>query len=106
MCPATRLGPFVDDTLLAPEATPADIEALSDRGNSHGVAAVCVNPAWVDRCVEPAFGSGVAVAAVTGFPFGERACHKGGRGSGMIIESGRELAAQHAGSPATRELDQ
>ncbi len=70
MCPATRLAPFVDETLLAPDATHADIDALCDRASRHGVAAVCVNPAWVYRCASQLAGSTVAVAAVIGFPFG------------------------------------
>ncbi len=67
---ATRFAPFVDETLLAPDATHADIDALCERALRHGVAAVCVNPAWVYRCAAQLTGSTVAVAAVVGFPFG------------------------------------
>ncbi len=70
MCPVTRFAPFVDETLLAPDATPADIDALCERGSRHGVAAVCVNPLWVYRCATQLASSTVVVAAVVGFPFG------------------------------------
>jgi deoxyribose-phosphate aldolase len=70
MCPATRFAPYIDETLLAPDATPADIDALCERASRHGVAAVCVNPAWVYRCATRLTGSPTGVAAVVGFPFG------------------------------------
>lgn len=66
----TRFGAFVDETLLAPEATAADIDTLCTNAARHGAAAVCVNPLWVRRCAERLTGSSVAVAAVVGFPFG------------------------------------
>src|SRR5579862_1971515 len=65
-----RFAPFVDETLLAPEATAADIDALCDGAMRHGVASVCVNPMWVRRCVERLADSHVVVAAAVGFPFG------------------------------------
>jgi len=66
----SRFAPYVDETLLAPDATPAEIDALCEGAARHGVAAVCVNPVWVRRCAEHLAGSPVAVAAVVGFPFG------------------------------------
>jgi deoxyribose-phosphate aldolase len=65
-----RFAPFLDETLLAPDATPADIDALCEGAVRHGAAAVCVHPLWVRRCVEQVTGSRVVVAAVVGFPFG------------------------------------
>jgi len=70
MSPATRFAPYVDETLLAPDATHADIDLLCARARRHGVAAVCVNPAWVYRCAAELADSTVAVAAVVGFPSG------------------------------------
>jgi len=65
-----RFAPFIDETLLAPEVGPADIDRLCERAARHRVASVCVNPLWVARCAERLAGSKVAVASVVGFPFG------------------------------------
>jgi deoxyribose-phosphate aldolase len=67
------LGPLLDDTLLKPEATQAQIEALCDEALHFGVKAVCVNGAWTEVCADRLAGSGVAVAVVAGFPLGAMA---------------------------------
>lgn len=67
------IGSFLDHTLLKPEATGGQIDALTDEGVRLGVAAVCVNGCWVARCAERVAGSGVLVAAVVGFPLGAMA---------------------------------
>jgi deoxyribose-phosphate aldolase len=66
----TRFGPFIDHTLLDPQATAAEIDILCEEAARHRVAAVCVNPVWVGRCAQRLQSSSVAVAAVVGFPFG------------------------------------
>ena len=65
-----RLADFIDHTLLKPEATERDIEQLCAEALEHRFAAVCVNPAWVPRCVERLAGSNVRLATVAGFPLG------------------------------------
>ena len=63
------LASYLDHTLLRPEATDADVAALCREASELGVAAVCVSPARLP--VAPALlGSGIAVAAVCGFPSG------------------------------------
>ena len=70
---ARGLGPFIDHTLLKPEATRDQILALCDEGRTYGVKAVCVNGAWAELCTERLAGSGVALAVVAGFPLGAMA---------------------------------
>ena len=65
-----RVADLVDHTLLKAEATRADIEKLCAEAAEHGFAAVCVNPTWVELCVERLAGTPVAVATVVGFPLG------------------------------------
>ena len=60
----------MDHTLLAADATRADIERLCDEALAHRFAAVCVNGGWVSLCAGRLLGSGVKVAAVVGFPLG------------------------------------
>jgi deoxyribose-phosphate aldolase len=67
------LGGFLDHTLLKPEATQAQIEALCEEGRRYAVKAVCVNGAWTEVCADRLEGSGVKVATVAGFPLGAMA---------------------------------
>lgn len=71
MAPVDRptVASLVDHTLLAPEATSADLEALCDAGVALGVAAVCVN-ARHTASVTRHLGGRLPVAAVVGFPSG------------------------------------
>jgi deoxyribose-phosphate aldolase len=60
----------IDHTLLKPEATGEQIEALCAEARQHGFATVCVNPAWVPLCVRLLDGSETRVCTVVGFPLG------------------------------------
>ena len=60
----------IDHTLLKPEATREQIEALCREAREHGFATVCVNPTWVPLCVDLLRGSETAVCTVVGFPLG------------------------------------
>jgi len=61
---------MIDHTLLKPDATRADIEALCREAAQYGFASVCVNPTWVALCASRLRGSGVKVCSVVGFPLG------------------------------------
>ena len=65
-----QLAAMIDHTLLAPEATPKDIDALCAEAKKLGVYAVCVSPTLTARAVLAVAGSPVLVAAVAGFPSG------------------------------------
>ena len=60
----------IDHTLLKPEASREQIEALCHEAREHGFATVCINPAWVPLCVGLLHGSESAVCTVVGFPLG------------------------------------
>lgn len=62
------LAQFVDHTLLKPEATRADVEALIEEGVRLGVYSVCVSPSFL-----PLDARGLKVATVVGFPSGKHA---------------------------------
>ncbi|MGV9410282.1 deoxyribose-phosphate aldolase [Nocardia sp. NPDC003693] len=57
---------MIDHTLLAPEATVPDVEALIEEARELGVFAICVSPAML-----PVRAPGLAVATVAGFPSGK-----------------------------------
>lgn len=66
---ARELARVIDCTLLAPEATDAQVAALCDEAQQHAFATVCVNPLWVADCaarLKPP----VRVGTVVGFPLG------------------------------------
>jgi deoxyribose-phosphate aldolase len=64
------LASYLDHTLLKPDATASEIDALCAEAMEHHFASVCVNPTWVRRAAEILSGSGVLVCTVIGFPLG------------------------------------
>ncbi len=70
-----QLAAMIDHTLVAPEATPKDIQALCAEAKTLGVHAVCVSPTLTTVAALGVAGSFVRVVAVAGFPSG---AHSGG----------------------------
>jgi deoxyribose-phosphate aldolase len=62
-----QLAALVDHTLLKPEATAAEVAAVSNEAAALGVCTVCVSPSMVSHATH----AGVPVAAVAGFPSGK-----------------------------------
>ena len=63
----TLLAQAIDHTLLAPEATAAQIVALCAEADQLGVGAVCVSPIWARLARQS---TEIPVASVVGFPSG------------------------------------
>lgn len=61
---------YIDNTILKPEATAAQVTALCEESRTHGFASVCVNPCHVALCARLLAGSPVKVCTVIGFPLG------------------------------------
>lgn len=64
---AAELAPYLDHTLLKPEATPEQVERLCEEARVNGFAGVCVNGVHVERAARLLPGK---VFAVVGFPLG------------------------------------
>src|SRR5437660_10376187 len=90
---------MIDHTLLKPDATRQEIEALCREAAQFKFATVCVNPTWVAVCARLLSGSGVGVCSVVGFPLGattadvkgyetQRAIFDGAREIDMVINVG------------------
>ena len=90
---------MIDHTLLKPDATRTEIEALCREAAEYTFASVCVNPTWVALCARLLQGSGVRVCSVVGFPLGattadvkhyetRRAIFDGAREIDMVINVG------------------
>ncbi len=94
---------LIDHTLLRPDATGEAVRRLCAEAQEHRFAAVCVNAYWVGLAAEELAGSGIAVAAVAGFPLGanetvikaaeaERAVRAGAREIDMVLNVGELIA--------------
>ncbi|HZR07898.1 MAG TPA: deoxyribose-phosphate aldolase [Myxococcales bacterium] len=64
------LAPYIDHTLLKPEATRDDLVRLCEEARRYGFATVCVNPVNVALCARLLEGSSTKAIAVAGFPLG------------------------------------
>jgi len=73
MITPARLAGMVDHTLLKPEATAADVQALCQEADTLGVFSVCISPSFLP--VPADWLHGPKVATVCGFPSGK---HKDG----------------------------
>jgi deoxyribose-phosphate aldolase len=87
------IAKLIDHTLLKPDATYAQIDALCDEAIKFGFASVCVNPVHVKRCAERLRGSSVLVCTVIGFPLG------------ATPSEGKALEGRRAIRDGARELD-
>lgn len=96
-----QVAALVDHTLLAPEATGADVRAMIDEARNLGVLAVCVSPSML-----PIQAEGLVIAAVVGFPSGKHhslvkgaearlAVDQGAREIDMVIDIGAAMAGDY-----------
>lgn len=67
---AKELAAVLDHTLLKPEATQDQVEAVCKEAAEFGFACAMVNPYWVPAAVSALKGTGVPVGVVIGFPLG------------------------------------
>lgn len=99
MTSRAEVAAIIDHTLLKPEATPADVEALVSEAKALGVLAICVSPSMLP-VTEP---GELVVATVVGFPSGqvkaeikaaeaERAVADGADEVDMVINIGQAIA--------------
>ena len=104
----TELASLVDHTLLAPTATPTDVEALVAEAAALGVFSVCVSPSMLPITTPES----VAVATVCGFPSGKHHSSVKAAEAALSVEQGADevdmvidIAAAAAGDFAAVEAD-
>ncbi len=66
----TEINRLIDHTLLKPEATRTQIQALCQEALEHHFFSVCLNPFYVSFAKHILKGSDVSVCTVIGFPLG------------------------------------
>ena len=106
---AVALARYVDHTLLKPEATVADVEALVAEGLRLGVYSVCVSPSFLPLEIPVGLDGApdLLVATVCGFPSGKhhsevkaaeaaRAVADGAHEVDMVIDVGAAKAGRFA----------
>lgn len=64
------IAPYIDHTLLKPEATREDVVKLAEEARKYGFATVCVNSSLVGTAARILSGSKTMPIAVVGFPLG------------------------------------
>ena len=67
---ARELAAYIDQSVLKPEFTQAEIRTHIQEGIDFGCKTVCVNPASVPLAREMCLGTGTGICAVCDFPFG------------------------------------
>jgi|SRR5271170_3268591 len=87
-----ELAPFIDHTLLKPEATASDIEALCAEAIEHSFKSVCVNSSWIPLCrqVLSSANSPCIPIAVVGFPLGAGLSESKAEEARLAIEKGAQ----------------
>lgn len=101
-----ELAAMIDHTLLKPEATSGEIEALCKEAMEYGFKSVCINPGYVFLARNLLKGSRVKVCTVVGFPLGaitakskvfetDDAITNGAQEIDMVINIGRLKSGDH-----------
>ena len=110
---AAEMARLIDHTLLKPEATSEQIDALCDEAVEYGLGAVCVNPVYVRRAAGrlSSLGGGdvrPAIVSVAGFPLGASTTRvkveeaRRAMGDGAALHSGVAAGEDAAGGVRTR----
>ncbi len=67
---ARELAKYIDQSVLKPEFSEAEIRKYIQEGIDYGCATVCVNPALLDIAAEMTKGTDTKICVVCDFPFG------------------------------------
>jgi len=87
------IAPYIDHTLLKPEASREEVIKLSEEARKHGFATVCVNSSNVALAARVLAGSKTVPIAVVGFPLG------------AALPSAKAFEAREAIRCGAREID-
>lgn len=105
---SANIASYIDHTILAADATRADIERICAEAAKYHFKSVCVNPIWVATVTKALVGSGVLTCSVIGFPFGatttaskvfeaQGAINDGAKEIDMVINIAAAKAGDEAG---------
>lgn len=84
------LSPYIDHTLLKPDATASDIVRLCEEAATYSFKAVCVNPCYVPLAAELLQGKDPLVCTVAGFPLGASHPVNKAREAALAVDQGAD----------------
>ena len=85
------LAQYVDHTLLKPEATPADVQALAAEARELGAYSICISPNMLNPAVAGELDLGeVKLATVCGFPSGKHESRIKAAEAALAVEHGAD----------------
>lgn len=87
------IAPYIDHTLLKPDATREEVEKLCEEARKFGFASVCVNSTWIPLAARLLAGSSAVPIAVVGFPLG------------AAVTAAKAFEAREAVRAGAREID-
>ena len=82
------INQYIDHTLLKPTATEIDIHQLCTDAIQYQFASVCVHGMYVKTAAEDLSNTGIAVAAVVGFPLGAQSSKAKLKETAIALEDG------------------
>lgn len=82
------LAPYIDHTLLKPDAKQSQIDQLCQEAIQYHFCSVCIQPYWVSYCAKKLRGTGVKVCTVVGFPLGANDSRSKAYETRQAIEAG------------------
>ncbi|PLW78749.1 deoxyribose-phosphate aldolase [Cohaesibacter celericrescens] len=86
----TNLASYIDHTILAPQATVADVERICHEAIEHEFCSVCVNPIHIPLVAKLLKASSVLTCSVIGFPLGAIPTHLKCEEAKWVIEQGAQ----------------
>ncbi|MBE4749906.1 deoxyribose-phosphate aldolase [Corallococcus sp. ZKHCc1 1396] len=90
---AQDLAPYIDHTLLKPEARAEDVVRVAEEARQYGFATVCVNSCHVATAARVLAGASAVPIAVVGFPLG------------AMLPQAKAFEAREAIRAGAREID-
>jgi deoxyribose-phosphate aldolase len=87
------IAPYIDHTLLNPDATREQVEKLCDEARRYGFATVCLNASYIPLASRLLAGSSTVPIAVVGFPLG------------ATVSAAKAFEAREAIRAGAREID-
>jgi deoxyribose-phosphate aldolase len=82
------LAPYLDHTLLRPDATAEEIRQLGQQARAHGFGGACVHPLHLPVLVAALEGAEVEPVSVVGFPHGAHRTEVKVAEAGMALQDG------------------
>ena len=99
------LAPYLDHTLLRPDALPEEVQRLAAEARRHRFGGACVHPTHLRTLVQALEGADVVPVAVVGFPSGAHRAEVKGLEARLAVQDGAREVDAVANLSALRAAD-